>query len=456
MEDRRYLCIDLKSFYASVECVDLGLDPMTTLLAVADRSRSEKTICLAISPAMKALGIKNRCRLFQIPAGLDYITAPPRMQRYIDMSAEVYGVYLKYVSAEDIHPYSIDEVFIDVTDYLPLYQISARELALRIMDDIRRTTGIPATAGIGTNLYLAKIALDITAKHVSDGIGCLDKEEYQRTLWRHRPLTDFWRIGSGIQKRLHSLGILTMEDITLADEELLYRTFGIDAELLIDHAWGWEPCRMADIKAYRPETNSISSGQVLQCPYPYDKARLVVREMAEAVALELLEKRIVTDQLTLTVGYDIENTASGSYRGETVLDPYGRKIPKHAHGTATLGQKTSSVRRIVDAVLGVYDEKADPKLTVRRLTVTANRLVREEEALRDPEQPVQFSLFDDPAARERQLREEEVRQERERRIQETLLGIKKKYGKNAILSGGSYLDGATARERNRQIGGHKA
>ena len=296
-------------------------------------------------------------------------------------------------------------------------------------------------------------------------IAQLDERSYRALLWEHRPLTDFWRVGRGYAKKLEEHGLYTMGDVARCsigkpneyyNEGLLYKLFGVNAELLIDHAWGWEPCRMADIKAYRPETNSISSGQVLQCPYPYDKARLVVREMAEAVALELLEKRIVTDQLTLTVGYDIENTASGSYRGETVLDPYGRKIPKHAHGTATLGQKTSSVRRIVDAVLGIYDEKADPKLTVRRLTVTANRLMREENILREPEQPVQFSLFDDPAAQERQLRQEEAKQERERRIQEALLDIKKKYGKNAILSGGSYLDGATARERNRQIGGHKA
>ena len=312
--------------------------------------------------------------------------------------------------------------------------------------------------------------MDMMAKRVPPDengmrIAQLDERSYRALLWEHRPLTDFWRVGRGYAKKLEEHGLYTMGDVARCsigkpneyyNEGLLYKLFGVNAELLIDHAWGWEPCRMADIKAYRPETNSISSGQVLQCPYPYDKARLVVREMAEAVALELLEKQLVTDQLTLTIGYDIENTASGSYRGETTLDPYGRKIPKPAHGTATLGQKTSSVRRIVDAVLGIYDEKADPKLTVRRLTVTANRLVREEDILYEPEQPVQFSLFDDPAARERQLREEEVRQERERRIQEAMLDIKKKYGKNAILSGGSYLDGATARERNRQIGGHKA
>ena len=502
--ERTYIAIDLKSYYASVECMERGLDPMQTNLVVADPSRTEKTICLAVSPALKSYGIPGRARLFEVvervrqvnaerqrraPGGrltgksaddltlkadaslaVDYLVAPPRMAKYIEVSMQIYGIYLKYISPEDIHTYSIDEVLMDVTGYLETYRTTARELARAMILDVLHTTGITATAGIGSNLYLCKVAMDMMAKRVPPDengvrIAQLDERSYRALLWEHRPLTDFWRVGRGYAKKLEEHGLYTMGDVARCsigkpneyyNEGLLYKLFGVNAELLIDHAWGWEPCRMADIKAYRPETNSISSGQVLQCPYPYDKARLVVREMAEAVALELLEKRIVTDQLTLTVGYDIENTASGSYRGETVLDPYGRKIPKHAHGTATLGQKTSSVRRIVDAVLGIYDEKADPKLTVRRLTVTANRLMREEDILCEPEQPVQFSLFDDPAARERQLREEEVRQERERRIQEAMLGIKKKYGKNAILSGGSYLDGATARERNRQIGGHKA
>ena len=500
---RTYIAIDLKSYYASVECMERGLDPMTTNLVVADLSCTEKTICLAVSPSLKAYGIPGRARLFEVvervkevnaerrrKAGgnlfekscdanelaadpsraVGYLVAPPQMAKYIQISTQIYNVYLKYIAPEDIHVYSIDEVMMDVTSYLETYHMTARELAKTMILDVLHTTGITATAGVGTNLYLCKVAMDIMAKHVAPDengvrIAELDEMSYRRQLWAHRPLTDFWRVGRGYAKKLEAIGIYTMGDIAKCsigkpseyyNEELLYQMFGINAELLIDHAWGWEPCRMEDIKAYRPETNSISSGQVLQCPYSYDKARLVVREMADAVAMDLLEKRLVTDQLTLTVGYDIENTASGSYRGETVLDPYGRKIPKHAHGTATLGQKTSSVRRIVDAVLGVYDEKADPKLTVRRLTVTANRLMREEDILREPEQPVQFSLFDDPAARERQLREEEVKQERERRIQEAMLGIKKKYGKNAILSGGSYLDGATARERNRQIGGHKA
>ena len=472
--ERTYIAIDLKSYYASVECMERGLDPMQTNLVVADPSRTEKTICLAVSPALKAYGIPGRARLFEVvervrqvnaerqrraPGGrltgksadnltlkadaslaVDYLVAPPRMAKYIEVSMQ------------------------------ETYRTTARELAKTMILDVLHTTGITATAGIGSNLYLCKVAMDMMAKRVPPDengvrIAQLDERSYRALLWEHRPLMDFWRVGRGYAKKLEEHGLYTMGDVARCsigkpneyyNEGLLYKLFGVNAELLIDHAWGWEPCRMADIKAYRPETNSISSGQVLQCPYSYDKARLVVREMAEAVALELLEKRIVTDQLTLTVGYDIENTASGSYRGETVLDPYGRKIPKHAHGTATLGQKTSSVRRIVDAVLGIYDEKADPKLTVRRLTVTANRLMREEDILREPEPPVQFSLFDDPAARERQLRQEEAKQERERRIQEAMLGIKKKYGKNAILSGGSYLDGATARERNRQIGGHKA
>ena len=422
--ERTYIAIDLKSYYASVECMERGLDPMQTNLVVADPSRTEKTICLAVSPALKAYGIPGRARLFEVvervrqvnaerqrraPGGrltgksaddlalkadaslaVDYLVAPPRMAKYIEVSMQIYGIYLKYISPEDIHTYSIDEVLMDVTGYLETYRTTARELAKTMILDVLHMTGITATAGIGSNLYLCKVAMDMMAKRVPPDengvrIAQLDERSYRALLWEHRPLTDFWRVGRGYAKKLEEHGLYTMGDVARCsigkpneyyNEGLLYKLFGVNAELLIDHAWGWEPCRMADIKAYRPETNSISSGQVLQCPYPYDKARLVVREMAEAVALELLEKRIVTDQLTLTVGYDIENTASGSYRGETVLDPYGRKIPKHAHGTATLGQKTSSVRRIVDAVLGVYDEKADPKLTVRRLTVTANRLVR--------------------------------------------------------------------------------
>ena len=433
---RTYIAIDLKSYYASVECRERGLDPMTTNLVVADLSRTEKTICLAVSPSLKAYGIPGRARLFEVvqrvkevnaqrrlhaPGGklvgksadaaelkadaslaVDYLVAPPRMARYIEISTQIYNVYLKYVAPEDIHVYSIDEVMMDVTSYLQTYRMAPRELAKAMILDVLRTTGITATAGIGGNLYLCKVAMDIMAKHVP-------------------PDEDGVRI----------------------------------AELLIDHAWGWEPCRMQDIKAYRPETNSVSSGQVLQCPYDYEKARRVVREMAEAVALDLLEKRLVTDQLTLTVGYDIENTVSG-YHGETVTDRYGRRIPKHAHGTANLPRKTSSARSVTDAVLGVYDAKVDPKLTIRRLTITANRLVSEDEARKAPEAPTQLNLFDSVEAQEQHLREEESKLERERRLQEAMLGIKKKFGKNAILNGGSYLEGATARERNGQIGGHKA
>ena len=512
---RTYLAIDLKSFYASVECVDRHLDPLTTNLVVADASRTEKTICLAVSPSLKAYKIPGRARLFEAvqrvrevnaqrlqtairqkkavrgedgkyhfastsfdanalnadPAlGLSYIVAPPRMQRYLDVSTRIYKTYLKYVSPADIYPYSIDEVFIDVTGYLPYYHMSAHELAMTMVREVLYNTGITATAGIGTNLYLAKLAMDIVAKHIpadKDGVRIaeLDEQSYRYLLWNHRPLTDFWMTGPGTVKRLEAHGIYTMGDVARCsigkpneyyNEELLYRMFGINAELLIDHAWGWEPCRMQDIKAYRPETNSICSGQVLQCPYSFEKARLVVREMAEAVALDLLEKKLVTDQLTLTVGYDIENTAGGSYHGETVTDRYGRKIPKHTHGTANLPRKTSSARSITDAVLGVYDTKVNPKLSIRRLTITANRLVGEDTVQQESEAPVQFNLFDNIEVQEQRLREETAQLERERKIQEAMLDIKKKFGKNAILNGGSYLDGATAKERNKQIGGHKA
>ena len=499
---RTYIAIDLKSFYASVECMERGLDPLTTNLVVADASRTEKTICLAVSPSLKAYGISGRARLFEVvervkevnaerrcKAGclseksfnanelaadpsreVDYLIAPPRMAKYIQISTQIYNVYLKYIAPEDIHVYSIDEVMMDVTNYLQTYRMTACELAKVMISDVLHTTGITATAGIGSNLYLCKVAMDIMAKHMQpdkDGVRIaeLDEMSYREQLWAHRPLTDFWRVGRGYAKKLEAIGIYTMGDVARCsigkpneyyNEELLYRMFGINAELLIDHAWGWEPCRMEDIKAYRPETNSISSGQVLQCPYPYDKARLVVREMAEAVAIDLLEKRLVTNQLTLTVGYDIENTAGGNFRGEIVTDRYGRKIPKHAHGTANLPRKTSSARSIMDAVLSIYDEKVNPKLSIRRITITANKIVSEDDVPQEAEVPVQFNLFDDIAAQEQQHKDEEIRLERERKIQEAMLGIKKKFGKNAILNGGSYLDGATARERNGQIGGHKA
>lgn len=500
---RTYIAIDLKSFYASVECMERGLDPLTTNLVVADASRTEKTICLAVTPSLKAYGISGRARLFEVvervkevnaerrrKAGgelsekscdanklaadpsreVDYLIAPPRMAKYIQISTQVYNVYLKYIVPEDIHVYSIDEVMMDVTNYLQTYRMTARELAKVMISDVLHTTGITATAGIGSNLYLCKVAMDIMAKHIQpdkDGVRIaeLDEMSYREQLWEHRPLTDFWRVGRGYAKKLEAVGVYTMGDVARCsigkpneyyNEELLYRMFGINAELLIDHAWGWEPCRMQDIKAYRPETNSICSGQVLQCPYSFEKARLVVREMAEAVALDLLEKKLVTNQLTLTVGYDIENTVGGSYHGETVTDRYGRKIPKHTHGTANLPRKTSSARSIMDAVLGVYDTKVNPKLSIRRLTITANRLVGEDTAQQEPEAPVQFNLFDNIEVQEQRLQEESAQLERERKIQEAMLCIKKKFGKNAILNGGSYLEGATAKERNKQIGGHKA
>ena len=500
---RTYIAIDLKSFYASVECMERGLDPLTTNLVVADASRTEKTICLAVSPSLKAYGIPGRARLFEVvervkevnaerrrKAGgnlfekscdahelatdpsraVGYLVAPPQMAKYIQISTQIYNVYLKYIAPEDIHVYSIDEVMMDVTSYLETYHMTARELAKVMISGVLHNTGITATAGIGSNLYLCKVAMDIMAKHVQpdkDGVRIaeLDEMSYREQLWAHRPLTDFWRVGRGYAKKLEAIGIYTMGDVARCsigkpneyyNEELLYRMFGINAELLIDHAWGWEPCRMEDIKAYRPETNSISSGQVLQCPYPYDKARLVVREMAEAVAMDMLEKRLVTDQLTLTVGYDIENTAGGNFRGEIVTDRYGRKIPKHTHGTASLPRKTSSARSITDAVLGVYDAKVNPKLSIRRLTITANRLVGEDTVQQESEAPVQFNLFDNVEVQEQRLQEEEAELKRERKIQEAMLDIKKKFGKNAILNGGSYLESATAKERNKQIGGHKA
>ena len=418
-KNRTYVCIDLKSFYASVECRERGLDPMNTNLVVADPERSDKTICLAVSPAMKALGIPGRCRVFEIPAGIQYVMAPPRMQLYIDYSAEIYEVYLKYIAKEDIHVYSIDEVFMDVTDYLTMYQMTAKELAVAIMDDVLNTTGITATAGIGTNLYLAKVALDITAKHVADHIGILDEESYCNTLWKHKPLTDFWRIGKGVTNRLERSGISTMGEIAHADEDMLYKMFGIDAELLIDHAWGREPVTMADIKSYKPKSNSISSGQVLPRDYSYEEARLVVKEMADLLALELVEKRLVTDSITLHVGYS------------------NRLERKPAHGTITMTVTTSSARQIIAYTTKLFDQIVDHHISVRRMNVTFNHVLDETYA--------QYDLFTDPAELER-----------EHRVQTAMLDIKEKFGKNAILKGMNLQESATTIERNGQIGGHKS
>ena len=418
-ENRMYVCIDLKSFYASVECRERNLDPMTTKLVVADPERSEKTICLAVSPALKAMGIPGRCRVFEIPKGIDYIMAPPRMQLYIDYSAEIYSIYLKYIAKEDIHVYSIDEVFMDVTDYLMMYQMTAKELGVVMMEDIYRTTGITATCGIGTNLYLAKIALDITAKHAKDHIGILDEESYREMLWKHRPLTDFWRVGKGIVTRLESCGIFTMEDIAKAEEETLYRLFGIDAELLIDHAWGREITTIADIKNYKAKSNSISSGQVLSRDYTFEEGRLVVKEMADLLALELVEKKLVTDSITLHVGYS------------------NRLDAKPAHGTTTMTVTTSSARQIISYTEKLYDRIVAPFRSVRRMTLTFNNVV--------DECYQQYDLFTAP---------EEL--EREHQLQKAMLDIKEKFGKNAILKGMNLESSATTVERNQQIGGHKS
>lgn len=502
-KERVYVAIDLKSFYASVECVERGLDPLTTNLVVADASRTEKTICLAVSPSLKSYGIPGRPRLFEVvqkvrdvnarrrlaaprrtltgesyfaselnanpELAVSYLTAPPRMAFYIDYSTRIYHIYLKYIAPEDIHVYSIDEVMMDVTDYLSTYNMTARELAMTMIRDVLHETGITATAGIGTNLYLAKVAMDIVAKHAEpdkDGVRMaeLDEMSYRRKLWSHQPLTDFWRVGKGYARKLQSRGIFTMGDLarcSLEDERWLYGTFGVNAELLIDHAWGWEPCTMAMIKKYRPETNSFSSGQVLQSPYPFSSARLVVQEMAQAVALDLVDKRMVTDQMVLTIGYDVECLTNPEirrqYHGEVTKDAYGRSIPKHAHGTANLGRQTSSARLITDAVMALFDKIVNPNLLVRRLTLTTNHVVDEAQAaLQQSRECEQLDLFTDYAAREKQRKEETEALDRERRMQEAMLSIKKKYGKNAILKGMNLQEGATAKERNAQIGGHKA
>ena len=506
MKERTYICCDLKSFYASVECVERGLDPMTTNLVVADQRRTEKTICLAVSPSLKAYGIAGRARLFEVvervrevnaqrrrnapgrqftgaswhdpevrgnpSLSLDYLVAPPRMAHYIDWSTKIYSVYLKYVAPEDIYPYSIDEVFIDLTHYLDTYKMTARELTRTILLDILKTTGITAAAGMGTNLYLAKVAMDIVAKHVQpdrDGvrIARLNEMTYRRLLWDHRPLTDFWRVGKGYAAKLEAHGLYTMGDIARCsigkdtdyyNEDLLYKLFGVNAEILIDHAWGWEPCTIGDAKSYKPEHKCIVSGQVLQCPYDFQKARLVAREMADNLALDLVDKRLVTCQLVLTVGYDIENLSDPqrrrSYRGPVTTDRYGRKIPKHAVGTENFPY-TSLASDLLRAVTALYDRLVDPNLLVRRLSISANKLLDEASVPRG-EETEQMDLFTDYAAKEQQAQADEAAHAKERKIQEAMLGIKKKYGKNAILKGMNLEEGATARERNETIGGHQA
>ena len=498
---RTYIAIDLKSFYASVECVERHLDPLTTNLVVADTSRTEKTICLAVSPSLKAYGISGRARLFEVIQRLkevnnqrrlhspgfrltgkstsdielrqhpdwevDYIAATPRMAYYIEYSTRIYKTYLKYIAPEDIYVYSIDEVFIDATQYLQSYKMTGHELARKMIADVLKTTGITATAGIGTNMYLCKIAMDIVAKHIpadKDGVRIaeLDEMSYRRQLWDHRPLTSFWRVGKGIAQKLESYGIDTMGKIarcSLRNEELLYNLFGVNAELLIDHAWGWEPCTMEAVKAYRPETNSLSHGQVLQSAYDCKKTRVVVQEMADAIALELVDKRLVTNQLVLTISYDSESLSNpqirAKYHGPVTTDYYGRQVPKHAHGTANLERMTSSSRLITEAVMSLYDRIINPDLLVRRINLTTNNVVEESKAS-ELNTPIQLDLFTDYEELERKRNEEKAALEKERKMQEAVLSIKKRFGKNAILKGLNYEEGATAKDRNQQIGGHKA
>ena len=492
---RIYVSIDLKSFYASVECRERNLNPMTTNLIVADSSRTEKTICLAVSPSLKQYGIPGRARLFEVVQKvkeinnyrktkatkiefedksfddielksnsnleLDYIIAPPRMGLYMKYSTEIYSIYLKYFSAEDIFPYSIDEVFCDITDYMKCYKMKAKDLVTKVLKDVYETTGITATAGIGTNLYLAKIAMDIVAKHAEANkegvrIAGLDEMSYRKLLWNHRPLTDFWRVGKGYSKRLEEHGIFTMGDIakvSIRNEELLYKLFGINAELLIDHSWGYEPVTIKDIKSYRPMSNSISSGQVLHCPYDYEKTKIIVKEMTELLTLDLEEKNLVTSQIVLTIGYDTENLSNinlrQNYKGEVTIDRYGRKIPKHAHGTINIDHKTSSTKIIMEAVMELYERIIDKNLLSRRINITANDVTNEKYVEQNYEQ---IDLFTDYE----KLNKERQNEQKEKKLQKEMIDIKKRYGKNAIIKGMNLQEEGTTIDRNSQIGGHKA
>lgn len=479
-EGRTYLAIDLKSFYASCECADRHLDPLTTNLVVADESRTDKTICLAVSPSLKSQGIPGRPRLFEViqkvkeinqnrlrrtPGGrfltssfdaealardpsleLSYLVAPPRMARYLEVSAQIYSIYLRFIAPEDIFAYSVDEVFIDITGYLDTYQLTAHEMAMTLVREVLYETGITATCGIGTNLYLAKIAMDIVAKHIPadhDGVWIaeLDVYSYRKLLWNHRPLTDFWRVGPGTVRKLEKLQIHTMGElarISCYDQERFYRAFGIDAEILIDHAWGVEPTTMEQIKSYRPEANSISEGQVLSEPYPYEKARIIVQEMTDCLALQLHRQELVSDSFTLDIAYDRENIDQGRYGGSCRTDHYGRVVPKPAHGSCRTENPTSLGSELQRAIVGLFDRIADRNLTVRRVNLTANRVVPDTGTM-------QLDLFTDVE-----------KLERERKLQDAVVKIKDKYGKNAVLKGTNYLEGATMRDRNLQIGGHKS
>ena len=502
-----YIAIDLKSFYASVECMERGLDPLKTNLVVADAARTEKTICLAVSPSLKAFGISGRSRLFEVvqkvkevnierrskapghvfsgssymidelkespELSLDYITATPQMAVYMEYSTRIYKIYLKYVAPEDIHVYSVDEVFIDVTQYLKTAKLTAREFTRKMIQEVYQTEGITATAGIGTNLYLCKVAMDIVAKHIpedEDGVRIaeLDEMSYRRQLWMHRPLTDFWRVGRGYAAKLEENGLFTMGDIARCsignlqeyhNEDLLYKLFGINAELLIDHAWGWEPCTIAEIKAYKPSTNSLGAGQVLQSPYTYEKAKIIVHEMTDLLVLDLVDKGMMTDQIVLTIGYDIENLNNPeirkTYRGAITTDHYGRQVPKHAHGTSNLMKHTASTKIILEAVMELYDRVTDKNLLIRRIYVTANHVI-DEKTVRKEKSFEQLDLFTDYEALQKKEEEKEALLQKEKKMQQAILAIKKKYGKNAILKGTNFEEGAMTIKRNNQIGGHKA
>ena len=489
-----YVSIDLKSFYASVECRERNLDPNTTNLVVADESRTSKTICLAVSPSLKKYGIPGRVRLYEViqkvnqinferrrkiggnkfigksydeielrkdpKLELDYIIAEPRMSFYMRYSTKIYNIYLKYFSEEDIYVYSVDEIFCDITNYLKMYKTNARELVTKVIQDVYETTGITATAGIGTNLYLCKVAMDIVAKHVKPDkngvrIAGLDEMTYRKYLWTHTPITDFWRVGKGYQKRLEKNGIYTMGDVaktSIKNEELLYKLFGVNAELLIDHSWGYEPCTIKDIKKYKPESNSLSSGQVLHCPYNAEKTKLIVKEMTELLALELVEKKLVTDQLVLTIGYDVENLKNDEirklYKGEITEDRYGRKVPNHAHGTINLEKKTASTKKLMEAVEKLYDRIINDKLLTRRINLTANKVVKEGKKQAEFEQMDLFANYNE-------IKQKEIKDEKEKNLQYVMIDIKKKYGKNAILKGMNLVEGGTTIERNGQVGGHK-
>ena len=498
--NRIYMCIDLKSFYASVECKERGLDPLDTNLVVADESRTDKTICLAVSPSLKSYGISGRARLFEAKQKvreinyqrkkenhykpfigksfinselvkdkkleLDFIKAIPRMKLYMKYSTDIYNIYLKYIAPEDILVYSIDEVFCDITNYLNTYKLTAEELVIKMIEEVYKNTGITATAGIGPNMYLAKVAMDITAKKMPPNeygvrIACLDEKSYKEQLWSHRPITDFWRVGKGYAKKLEENDMFTMGDVarmSLENEDLLFKLFGVNAEFLIDHAWGYEPCTISQAKKYKPATNSISQGQVLHSPYNYNNTKLIVKEMADNLSLELVQKKLLTSQIVLTIGYDIDNLTNpkilSKYDGEITTDVYGRKIPKHSHGTISIDHKTSSTKIIMEEVIKLFDRIVNPILLVRRINLTACNLIDERNYVEDKKSE-QLNLFTNYQLEEEKKEEQRKDEQNEKKIQKTLLEIKNKYGKNSILKGINYLDGATAKDRNEEVGGHK-